>query len=132
MKIPSRIIDLAVQEAKKSNHYLFKIGCVIFNKNKIISKGFNRKEIIKGFFDSRVETWNDDIVSIHAEIASLIKADGKDLDGSTALVIRITKKNKFALAKPCKNCWAHLKSAGVKTVIYSINKYPYLKMEKIR
>lgn len=130
MKINHHLIDLAVSQANESEYPLFKIGCVIFKKNKVIAKSYNKVIVIDGYYDFRIKRYKD-VVSIHAEMGALIKANGDDVKGSNIIVVRINKNKQLRLAKPCKNCWANLKLAGIKNVIYSISNYPYIKTEKI-
>lgn len=133
MKIPSRIVDFAVEEARKSEYYPHHLGAVIFNKHKVISKACNK--VVNGpilkYLNRKVIKRDDQSLSIHAEMDALIKANYSDLNGASICVVRINKKGEFRLARPCDNCMMHLIAAGIKNIIYSISSYPYLQIERI-
>jgi len=83
----------------------------------------------------RGKTWfvgyNNSRKITHAESSLISKC--KDLEGATVYVVRVTKNNQPALARPCNTCHRLLFQAGVAKVIYSIgvNEYgiliPYLR-----
>ena len=54
---------------------------------------------------------------VHAEYRVLRKAGW----GATLWVARVTRDNKWAMAKPCKKCQAIIKSKGVQKVYYTIS-----------
>lgn len=121
MNISSTLINIAIEEAKKSDHKQ-KVGAVIFDKKRIISKGHNTKQKSIKKFHPRFQRFP---FSVHAEVDSIINAK-KDLKGLSILVIRINKNNQFRLSKPCFNCMNYIQYVGIKKVFYSISKYPYI------
>jgi len=129
MRLSSKIIDIVVNEALKSNVHRgrthFKLGCVIFDKHKIISKGHNKVFDYDSFtfHDRRIIFWGKRF-SVHAEMDAIIKAK-TELYGASLLVVRISQSNTFCLAKPCKHCFTHIIASGIKNIFYSINSYPY-------
>jgi len=144
MNIPSMLIDAVVNEARKVpiNELVgnFRLGALIFNRTRIISKGYNRRitiDRVDRFITSEYIKWPSDthtsenIISIHAEMMALMKGNGDDICGANIIVVRLNKHDEFRNARPCNNCMAHLKLAGIKTVIYSIAKYPYFIKERI-
>lgn len=121
-------IRMAVKEAQKSNYYPQRLGCVIFDKNIILSIGHNQigrnaKNLHPNFQEYKG--------SIHAEIATILKAK-KNLIGSDLLIIRINNNLQFRLAKPCVRCMDYIKYVRIRKVYYSTSKYPYFEMIKIR
>lgn len=119
MKIES-IIRKAIAEAKKSE-YKIKVGCVIFDKKKIISTGHNgirnHKKLHPNF-----QRWKG---SVHAEVDTIIQAKA-DLIGTTMLVVRINNNDELRLAKPCSDCMKYINHVGIKKVLYSTSNYPYI------
>lgn len=111
-----RFINEAIKEALKSTH-IFKIGAVIFDKNKIISRGHNYSCKSVKSYNTKFVKWKG---SIHAEVDAIIKAR-KPLKGLSILVIRINKNGKLGLAKPCKNCTKYINHVGIRKVFYSDN-----------
>lgn len=122
-----KFIDVAIEEAIKSNHPQHKVGCVIFDKNKIISKGRNYRQKSRKSITKKFISYPN---SIHAEVSAIINAK-TDLKNMSLLVIRINKKNELRLAKPCSYCLKYINYVGIKKVYYSISNYPYIIKEDI-
>lgn len=97
-----------------SDHPLHKMSCVIANKNQIISIGFNK---YKTHTASRHQ-----YKMIHAELAAILDNKFADLKGTTAYIYRENRHGEQALAKPCPSCMETLKLAGVKKIVYTIDK----------
>lgn len=121
MNISSTLINIAIEEAKKSDHKQ-KVGAVIFDKKRIISKGHNTCQKSVKKLHPKFQRFK---YSVHAEVDSIIKAK-KDLKGTSILVVRLNKNNQFRLSKPCFNCMNYIEYVGIKKVFYSISKYPYI------
>lgn len=103
------LMRLAKRKAEKSKQS-YKLGAVIAKGNKIISTGYNKKQINLKFGSGYNKT-------LHAEgdaIRNAIK-NKKCLKGTT---IYIWRKND-RLSKPCKCCHKHIKKYGIKKVVYS-------------
>ena len=121
MNISNTLINIALEEAKKSDHKQ-KVGAVIFDKKRIISKGHNTCQKSVKKLHPKFQRFK---YSVHAEVDSIIKAK-KDLKGTSILVVRLNKNNQFRLSKPCFNCMNYIQYVGIKKVFYSISKYPYI------
>ncbi len=121
MNISSTLINIAIEEAKKSDHKQ-KVGAVIFDKKRIISKGHNTCQKSVKKLHPKFQRFK---YSVHAEVDWIIKAK-KDLKGTSILVVRLNKNNQFRLSKPCFNCMNYIQYVGIKKVFYSISKYPYI------
>ena len=102
-----RICNIAKKQALRSSH-TYKLGAVIFKHGKPIAKGYNKT---KRGLSKDYGHWEG---SLHAEIAALINAR-TDVKGSSILVARSTG----GLARPCNECMAALKEAGIKWVYYT-------------
>lgn len=75
------------------------IGAVIVKDNKIIAKGYNRKE-------------KDKIATRHAEIIAIEKASKKLKDW------RLTGATMYVSLKPCQMCLAAIEEARISKVVY--------------
>jgi len=116
-----KFIKQAVEEANKSKYY-HKIGAIIFNKNIIISRGFNQAQRSCKHLNPKFQRWPG---TVHAEVDAIIKAK-TNLKGFSILVVRINNHNQLRLAKPCKWCMMYLEYVGIKKISYSISEYPYI------
>lgn len=56
-------------------------------------------------------------VYLHAEVAVLLKSRNSEV--YSVLVQRFTANGEYAMARPCKTCFAGLKLFGVKEVRYT-------------
>lgn len=121
MNISDSLIKIAIEEAHKSNHKQ-KVGCVIFNKKILLSKGYNTTQKSVKKLHPKYQRFPN---SVHAEVDAIIKAR-KCLKGSTILVIRINKKNQLRISKPCLNCLTYINHVGIKNIFYSIDRFPYI------
>lgn len=121
MNISDTFLKLAIDEAQKSNHKQ-RVGCVIFNKKILLSKGYNTTQKSVKKLHPRYQRFPN---SVHAEVDAIIKAR-KYLKGSTLLVIRINKNNQLRISKPCFNCMTYINHVGIKNIYYSIDRFPYI------
>jgi dCMP deaminase len=121
ININNKFINLAIDEAKKGDHKQ-KVGCIIFDKKKIVSYGHNTSQRSARKLHPKFQRYP---FSVHAEVDAILKAK-TDLKGMSILVIRVNRRNEFRTAKPCKNCLKYLYHVGIKKIFYSINNYPYI------
>jgi deoxycytidylate deaminase len=119
-------INIAIEEAQKGDHKQM-LGCVIFNKKKIISKGHNSCLKSVKNLHPKYQKWPG---SVHAEVDAIIKAK-TDLKGCDMLIVRINKNKQLRLAKPCESCMNYIKYIGIHKIYYTISNYPYIQEEKI-
>lgn len=120
-KINPKLIKLAIEEAKKADHKQ-KVGCVIFEKKRIISISHNQSQRSSRKLHPKYQRYPH---SIHAETAAILKSK-TNLKGSSMLVIRVNKKNEFRMAKPCDACMRYINYVGIKKLYFSISSYPYI------
>ena len=104
-----------------SDHWQHKMACVIADKNKVVSGGFNS---VKTHSKSKAR-----FNMLHAEVAAILGFSAEDLRGCTAYVFRQHRDGNFAMAKPCPACEEALRQVGIKKVVYSIeNSFAEMKL----
>lgn len=109
----NKLIEQARNIAFRSDAERFKHGAVLFNRNKIISKGHNRRGRFPHLFKYGYKK-----LSIHAEASAILKADRKELRDATLLVVR-AEKTKIGNSKPCSACMSLITAVGIRKVFYS-------------
>lgn len=103
-------LTLARKESKKSDHYQHKVGCLLIRGNKILGVGHNMMKTHPKSPHS--------FKCIHAEFMAFLNSNG-NIEGSTAYIFREQKNGKWAISRPCKDCFRFLTEKGVKTIVYS-------------
>lgn len=108
------------------------IGAIIVKKNTIISVGVNAEKshpIQKKHNTKRTSIQAEEIAhNIHAEMAAIIKARVKSLDGCEVYVYRKNRHGNLAMCRPCPACMHALTRAGVKIFNYTTDQ-GYIKEE---
>lgn len=99
-KFLNKIYNLAVKAYKKNE---VPVGAIIVKNNKIISKGYNKRQTKKNLFG-------------HAEIECIIKAERKLKDW------RLDDCNMYVTLKPCEMCQIFIKESRLNNVYYIIDK----------
>jgi len=116
-----KMFELAKKVSQKSPSK-FKLGCIIVNKSRMITFGFNDMTKTHPKVPSK---WN----TLHAELHAIIGTNYEDLKGCTAYIYRETKDGKLANAKPCPMCEEALRLSGIKKVFYTHETgYKFLKL----
>lgn len=123
MNIPDRFIKIAIEEAYNSTHPVYKVGAVIFDKRKLISKGHNYPQRSARKLHPKFQKWPN---SIHAEVDCILKAK-TGLKSMSILVLRVNNNKQFRNSKPCDFCYAYLNHVGIKDIYYTVDHYPYIK-----
>lgn len=83
-----------------STHPQFRHAAIVLRGGSLLATGVNRN-------------------GLHAEVHALrILWPGKRA-GTTVISVRTRRDGSFAMARPCRSCWAYMSRAGVKTVIYT-------------
>lgn len=118
----SRYLSKAEELSKQSDHYKFRIGCVIAKGRKQLVSGCNsltKTHPLQHHYASLVG--RPDAIYLHAEMAAIVEARSKciDLRGASVYVFRRGLSGKIAIARPCKSCMMALTEAGVCTIIYT-------------
>lgn len=104
-----------------------KIGCVVYYKGTILSKGFNsnkthtiqKKYNLYRYDDRKSNHYYREYV--HAEIMALSKIKFLDIDFSKIelYLYRQTKDGKLAMSRPCNSCMAYIKKMGIRKIHYT-------------
>ncbi len=105
---------LAIEEAEKSDHPIYRMGAVIFKGNRIISSG--RNQFRSSNIPSKYRKWEH---TLHAEQDAVKGVDWGKLNGTSILVVRINTSGRFSLAFPCPYCLETLRYVRVKWVYYT-------------
>lgn len=111
-----KLIEMARKASKQSNHRVFSIGAVIFNKRgKILAVGCNdvlkTHPMIRRYHQHR---------TMHAEADAVLSSRHKvDLEGANILVYRENKAGELRLSRPCDTCQKILKIHGINKVYYT-------------
>ncbi len=121
-----KFMKQAVEEANKSEHKQ-KVGAIIFDKSKIVSRGFNHPQRSVRHLKSKFQRWPG---TVHAEVDAIIKAK-TNLKNLAMLVVRINKKNQLRVARLCRWCQMYLEYVGIRKVCYSVDEIPYINEIKI-
>lgn len=115
-KMTVGIIKKAIQSAKKSRMYPYKVGCVCFKGAKILSYGFNQKRSCVSIPDK----YKRHPCSLHAEQHAISKIRDKSVcSGASILVVRIGNCGNLLMAKPCSGCYGIIIHYGFKRIYYS-------------
>ena len=122
----SSLLKVATTIAEKSI-YKQRIGAVIFNKNAILSTGYNKISTWSCKLHPRFKRWP---TSIHAEAAAILNAR-MNLKGCSIIVCRINPSGEYRLAKPCYHCQLYLNYLGIIKVYYTIPTEPYYDFIKL-
>ncbi|MCK9429360.1 MAG: deaminase [Candidatus Omnitrophica bacterium] len=110
------LLKQAIIEARRST-YKMQVGCVIFDKNKIISRGHNTAQRSVKHLLKKYQRYPN---SIHAEVAAILNAK-RDIKGMSLLVVRINAKGQLVLSKPCPNCFSYITFVKIKKIYFSTN-----------
>ena len=108
--------------SKLSDHH-YKLGCVVVDRHRIISSGFNSRTkchrvqaaLDEEFFGRATRG------SEHAEVAALLPLIRRncDLSGATVYVYREDRLGRIALARPCPRCMSLLLRLGIRKIKYT-------------
>ncbi len=116
------MLSIASSLALSSNCNPHKIGAILFKRNRVLARGFNR---LGGHpFQHR---WNRKGSTLHAEMHALLLAskDREDVEGASIAVARWTKSHTDGCSFPCNHCLPALQYSGIRNVIcYSDNHVP--------
>ncbi len=109
----TKFLPLLEKLAARSGHSQHQMSCVIVQKNRVVSFGWNS---VKTHTRSTAR-YN----MLHSEVAALLGNDYNVTKGATAYVFRRNKLGCLSNAKPCDGCMVALKQSGIKRVVYTNN-----------
>jgi len=104
---------LARELCFKSKHRV-RIGAVVVNKKQIVGVGFNKMDKTHPLITSR-----NPKKKLHAEVDAIIGIDRRKLIGAIIYVYRERLDGKIGMCRPCPDCQAILKEAGVRKAFYT-------------
>lgn len=115
-KYDTYFLQVALETASKSDMRQ-RLGAVIVDGKRIISKGYNRwcksQKLHSIIYDGKVVQG-----SIHAEIEALRRIHGIITSNLTLYVVR----DKYQMAKPCDSCMKVLLDSPISRVVFSSNR----------
>lgn len=116
-RIASVLHDVACSQIPVANAKL--AACIVY-KNDIVAVGVNQKKSHP--FQAQYARHAESIY-LHAETDAIKNAlkviTVDDLSKSKLFVVRVTKDDKFAMAKPCVGCMRAIVNFGIRSVFYS-------------
>lgn len=113
----------AAKAVSSLSDHKYKMGCVIVNKHRIISSGFNSEtkcHRIQAELDMNEYKMHSS-GKIHAETSALLSLRHIDLSKASIFIYRELKDGTKALARPCPCCQKLIRRAGIKHVYYTGN-----------
>jgi deoxycytidylate deaminase len=119
-----RAMFRAAKSVSEMSDHRVKVGCVVVNKHRIVSSGYNshtkchktQAMLDKAIFGCECPG------KLHSETAALLPLikDGIDLSRASIFVYREHKDGSIACAKPCARCERLIKKLGIKRVYFTI------------
>ena len=128
-QLPIHIINEAIKVANQCDYY-FKMGAVIFNKNKIINSACNEIRFTNKFHPRyKYKRWE---TSLHAEQKAILFSN-QDVKNCSILVIKLSIGGILTMAKPCEVCIELIKEKKLKDIYYTDrnNSFQYIKVKDI-
>ena len=112
--------------ASLSDHKQTKLGCVLVDKHRIISSGYNSSTrcspLQKQMDTARFGFPDQHKGLVHAETACLLPLirQGYDMSRSDLYIVRRHRNGSLALSRPCPGCMSLLRANGVRRVFFSV------------
>ena len=114
----------AAQSISYMSDFRVHIGCVVVDKHRVISSGFNCEKGHPMQAQTDKETFNCDCPGKqHAEFSALlplIRAN-VDLSRATLYTYRGKKDGTLGPSRPCPRCMQLIKSVGIRKIKYTTN-----------
>jgi tRNA(Arg) A34 adenosine deaminase TadA len=114
-----RHLELARNIARQSHYGKIRHGAVLVKGSTIVNCSHNEDRHCA--FGQRFRERNTGHATLHAELGCILGLDRSRTEGCTIYVVRINRKGKFRMSKPCDMCHEALKHCGVKKVVYTTN-----------
>ena len=114
----------AAKAVSELSDHRVKVGCVVVNKHRVVSSGFNSNtkcHKVQAILDK--ETFGCECPGkMHAETAALLPLirDGIDLSRASIFVYREHKNGVAACARPCARCERLIRQSGIKRIFYTV------------
>mgnify|MGYP003662434998 FL=1 len=117
----ARHVNRARQIAATSEFPDYRHGAVLVRGGAVINVSANKDNFCS--FGSRFRNEQNGVATVHAELGCILGIDKSKTEGTTLYVVRVGKAGDLKLSKPCPMCYAALKYAGIKKVIFSLNSH---------
>lgn len=106
-----RWLNTALRLTKQSDHWPYKMACVLVKGGSLVSRGVNKP----GSGEAKDKRYTLGR-GIHSELAAVLAASNPK--GCTAYVAGLSKADNLICSKPCPLCESVLREAGVVDVYY--------------
>lgn len=112
--------------SKLSDHPQTHLGCVLIDKHRIVSSGYNSftkcSPVQKRLDIERFGNSDQHRGPVHAEVSCLLPLirQNYNMVGSDLYIVRRHKNGILAISRPCPGCMSLLRANGVKRVFFSI------------
>lgn len=125
-----RYFNIAKEVSYTSEFDRIKIGAVLVYQKDILAVSPNLKKshpLQKRLNHLRFNDYGDECHNyLHAEMATILKANKYNLKDSVLIIYREDKHNHLASCRPCNACMAMIKKVGISKIYYtSENGYCY-------
>lgn len=119
-----RAMFRAAKAVSEMSDHRVKVGCVVVNKHRIVSSGFNSHQKchkIQAILDKEVFGCECP-GKMHAETSALLPLikDGVDLSRASIYIYRQHKDGGIACARPCARCEKLIKQHGIKRIYFTV------------
>lgn len=104
---------LAMESKERTKH-----GCIIYRGGSVVARGTNTYRNQPGIIE------DINALSVHAEINALKR--GSNISGAVLYVARVNNKGEPRQSRPCPDCLAAAKTAGIKRIVYTVSGEEYL------
>ena len=91
----------------------FKHGAVLVHKNTVIASGFN------SYKTHPIMAKYTHFPHLHAEQKAIIRAGLDNCEGLDLYVVRVDRRKRFAMSKPCRVCKKLIDEVGIRNVYYT-------------
>ena len=123
-KTERAMFQVAKTVSALSDHPQHKLGCVVVNKHRVISTGYNSKTRCHPL-QHQIDTKRFGVECrgcVHAETSALIPLirDKVDLTKAAIYIYREHKDGTLAIAKPCPGCESLIRACGIRNIFYSV------------
>lgn len=102
--------ETARDAAKLVTHSRYRVGAALYRGSRLISIGFNCDKTHPR--QNSIFRWQ------HAECNCLLGTRKLDLRNAVLFVVRVTRRGRIRISKPCDDCQEILRAAGVRHVYY--------------
>lgn len=115
----------ATKLAEKSECYKYKLGAVIKDRwGETISTGWNKRKTHPTQHRHATAAGSPDRIYLHAEIDAIVKLAKDDTwrAAYSMTIVRLTRKGKLGMARPCPVCMRALKELDIRWIEYTNGK----------